>query len=74
LKHLEEFAADCVKKRLTEYVESVRKMSVTCFVIPSTPAGAQASDNYRQAYRQGFERGIKQWAEEQLKVPGKETA
>jgi len=52
----------------------VRKMSVTCFVIPSTPAGAQASDNYRQAYRQGFERGIKQWAEEQLKVPGKETA
>jgi hypothetical protein len=67
LKHSEEFAASTIKKWLTEGVESVRKMPVTLLGVPSTPAGAQASDNYRQAYRQGIERGIKQWAEEQLK-------
>jgi hypothetical protein len=71
LKHSEEFAADCVKKRLTEYAESVRKMPVICFGTPSTDA--QASDNLRLAYQRGIERGIKQWAEEQLKLQPMES-
>lgn len=69
LKRSEEFAADSAKKWLTECAESLRKMPVICFSTPATPA----ADNHRLAHRQGIERGIKQWAEEQLKLQPMES-